>query len=373
MIKIRKKIKDFFLQEREVVFISKDRILTAHLDFAKTLFLGGVLCWFIFSSVKFFEYRNTINRKIAQIDNLNTINRYYKAEIEFTNSNLKDVHSYITALNKYDRFSTISINTSEDSLLVKSPNLLPKEIKLTERERDTIQIITKASNELQGIQRDIRKRNTGLEKIIAMTGVTHKSNVKTFVKGNDILKGDNTIAKYEGHNFIIPTNSQTEDNQKSSLLTFASLKNDIQYMSNLENKINALPLSSPMSQYYVSSNFGNRRNPITRRRTVHIGLDMAGAYKTPIYSTANGTVIFAGRKGSYGKLVKIKHDSGISTYYGHLSKIKVKAGDKVARGQVIGNQGNTGRSTGQHLHYEVRLNGEPYNPKNFLRTGNKLF
>jgi murein DD-endopeptidase MepM/ murein hydrolase activator NlpD len=373
MLKLRKKIKDFFLQDRELIFVSKGKIFTAHFDCKRTLCLIGIFCWVIFSSVKFFEYRNTINRKIAQIDNLNTINRYYKAEIEFVNSNLKDIHSYITALNKYDRFNTVGINYDEEKLLVKSPNLLPKEIKLTERERNTIHTITLAGNKLQNIQKDIRKRNTGLEKIMAMTGITHQKNVKTFVEGNNILQGNNTIAKYEGHNFIIPVNSNNDNNDKSNLLTFTSLKNDVKYMSNLENKINALPLSTPLSGYYVSSNFGKRRNPVTRRRTIHVGLDMAGTYKTPIYSTAKGTVVFAGYKGSYGKLVKIKHDSGIYTYYGHLNKIKVKPGDKVKRGQVIGNQGNTGRSTGQHLHYEVRLNGEPYNPKNFLRTGTKLF
>ena len=101
--------------------------------------------------------------------------------------------------------------------------------------------------------------------------------------------------------------------------------------------------------------------------------DLAAPKGTPILATADGVVTFAGTFSSYGKLVKIKHDFGYETRYGHLSKIRVKKGQRVSRGEAIGGMGNTGRSTGTHLHYELRYKGKALNPMNYIKAAKDVF
>ncbi|SMP39514.1 Peptidase family M23 [Desulfonatronum zhilinae] len=117
---------------------------------------------------------------------------------------------------------------------------------------------------------------------------------------------------------------------------------------------------------WVTSEFGYRRSPFTDRRELHRGLDIAGPIGTPIYSSAEGRVLSAERDGAYGLTVAIDHGSGIVTLYAHLQQFAVKAGQKVSRGELIGHMGNTGRTTGPHLHYEVRLNGIPVDPMRYI-------
>ncbi len=117
---------------------------------------------------------------------------------------------------------------------------------------------------------------------------------------------------------------------------------------------------------WISSSFGNRRSPFTSRREFHSGLDIANRSGTPIVATANGIIRFVGKKGLLGNLVVIDHGHGMISRYGHLAEGLVKKGEKVKRGDVIAKMGNTGRSTGPHLHYEIRLNGVPINPSNYI-------
>ncbi len=116
----------------------------------------------------------------------------------------------------------------------------------------------------------------------------------------------------------------------------------------------------------VTSGFGLRINPITKRPEFHLGLDIANVWGTPVRAPADGTVIKAGWCGLLGNCVEIKHNKDIKTYYGHLSKVLVKKGEKVKRGEIIGFMGNTGRSTGPHLHYSVIFNGKFINPSRFV-------
>jgi murein DD-endopeptidase MepM/ murein hydrolase activator NlpD len=117
---------------------------------------------------------------------------------------------------------------------------------------------------------------------------------------------------------------------------------------------------------WVTSRFGSREDPLTGGKTAHTGIDIAGPHGKEIVSTADGTVVFAGVEGSYGKVVVVDHGYGMKTRYAHLASITAGAGDVVKRGQAIGKLGNTGRSTGPHLHYEVRVNGVPQNPRNYI-------
>lgn len=126
------------------------------------------------------------------------------------------------------------------------------------------------------------------------------------------------------------------------------------------------PSMRPLEGGWISSPFGFRQSPFSDKQEFHSGVDIAAHKGTPVMVTANGTVTFAGYKGSYGKVVSINHGFGIVTRYGHLSSFKVKKGQKVLRGEVIGEVGSTGRSTGPHLHYEVRLNDIPVNAEKYM-------
>jgi len=117
---------------------------------------------------------------------------------------------------------------------------------------------------------------------------------------------------------------------------------------------------NPFAAGSITSRYGNRS------RGFHTGLDLAGASGSPVYAADGGTVSFAGWSGGYGKLIKINHGNGYVTYYAHLSSINVSNGKKVAKGEMIGRVGNTGNSTGPHLHFEIRLNGKTLNPANYI-------
>jgi len=182
-----------------------------------------------------------------------------------------------------------------------------------------------------------------------------------------------------------------------------------QYLADLEQKLQQVPLGIP-TDGYISSNFGIRKNPIPpkspeiaanqnntveekdslgnviKRQAIikedknassnapaekdqmqfHKGLDIAVAYGSPVKCAASGKVIFAGVKGGYGNCVIVEHGKGLATLYGHLSEILVETNDRIKVGQIIAKSGNTGRSTGPHLHYEVHKNNQPVNPRLFL-------
>lgn len=182
-----------------------------------------------------------------------------------------------------------------------------------------------------------------------------------------------------------------------------------QYLTDLEQKLQQVPLGIP-TDGYISSNFGIRKNPIPpkspevaanqnntveekdslgnviKRQAIikedknassnapaekdqmqfHKGLDIAVAYGSPVKCAASGKVIFAGVKGGYGNCVIVEHGNGLATLYGHLSEVLVETNDRVKVGQIIAKSGNTGRSTGPHLHYEVHKNNQPVNPRLFL-------
>ena len=129
-----------------------------------------------------------------------------------------------------------------------------------------------------------------------------------------------------------------------------------------------IPFAFPVKgSYRFTSGFGQRWG------RPHKGADFAGPTGTAIHTTADGVVTFAGRQSGYGNLIKIRHEFGFETRYAHLSKIRVKVGQRVSRGDRIGDMGNTGRSTGTHLHYEVRVGGKAVNPMKYIKAARDVF
>jgi murein DD-endopeptidase MepM/ murein hydrolase activator NlpD len=141
----------------------------------------------------------------------------------------------------------------------------------------------------------------------------------------------------------------------------------------LNRTLALVPYRKPVvGEVEFTSGFGVRTDPFLGRPAMHTGLDFRAATGDPVRATANGKVASSGWAGGYGRMVEIDHGNGLSTRYGHLSEIHVKVGDQIKIGQVVGAVGSTGRSTGPHLHYETRIEGEAVDPQKFLRAGVRL-
>ena len=150
--------------------------------------------------------------------------------------------------------------------------------------------------------------------------------------------------------------------------SFAALDSALFRMEVLERTLVAVPSGNPANVMMMSSGFGYRSDPFTGAGAMHAGLDFRGPIGTPNLATAPGRVSFVGRKSGYGNVVEVDHGQGILTRYAHLSGFTTKVGTQVTAGQQIAKMGSTGRSTGSHLHFEVRLNGEAVNPRRFLEA-----
>ncbi|MEM9148053.1 MAG: DUF5930 domain-containing protein [Pseudomonadota bacterium] len=158
------------------------------------------------------------------------------------------------------------------------------------------------------------------------------------------------------------------DDEAETDTRIASLMSDLEQVNLMRVAVERLPFGMPVHGARKTSGFGKRRDPFRRTWSMHNGVDWAGPRGTPIYSTAAGVVSFSGRQRGYGIVVVIKHAFGYETRYAHLDKSLVEVGQRVERGLKIGKMGNTGRSTGTHLHYEIRVGEEPINPTKFIEA-----
>ena len=153
---------------------------------------------------------------------------------------------------------------------------------------------------------------------------------------------------------------------------FRSLFQTWQKLDVLEQSVIAIPSLQPVENMRLTSSFGVRSDPFHGTAAMHAGIDIPGPVGTPIYATADGVIGRTGRFGGYGNLITVNHGKGIETRYGHLSKILVTQNSRVRRGQLIGLMGSTGRSTGSHLHYEVRVDGKALNPMPFMQNASVI-
>ncbi len=151
-----------------------------------------------------------------------------------------------------------------------------------------------------------------------------------------------------------------------------ALDSSLKALGTAQGLLAKVPVASPAPGSPLSSPFGARIDPFLGHQAMHSGLDFRASTGTPVHATADGKVIDAGRNGGYGNMVEIDHGNGMSTRYAHLSRISVNSGDKVSRGTKVGEVGSTGRSTGPHLHYEVRRHGHAVDPVSFLKAGRKI-
>jgi murein DD-endopeptidase MepM/ murein hydrolase activator NlpD len=191
----------------------------------------------------------------------------------------------------------------------------------------------------------------------AMADIIRRTGIKIEDKAHDAIGGP----------FVEPTT-----NDASFEASLSNLDNALNRLDSVRGAAEAFPFGNPAPGHDISSRFGNRMDPFLGRLALHAGIDFTAETGADIRTTGAGTVISAGFSGGYGNMVEIDHGKGITTRYGHMSQILVKEGDKVSAADVIGRAGSTGRSTGPHVHYEVRLNDNPVDPMRFLVAGTEL-
>jgi len=206
-----------------------------------------------------------------------------------------------------------------------------------------------------------------IERIVAMTGL----NVNELIDGMDIpglgLAQGGPYFDIAG-DYLIADDPDLEF--QSSVVV---LNQQMDRWEALQEVIRTIPLASPLDHYRVSSGYGERVDPVNGRKAMHYGIDLKAPLRTPIMATAPGTVVYAGWRGQYGRVVEIDHGNGIRTRFAHLRKTLVKKGDEVAHRQEIGLLGNSGRSTGAHVHYEILVDGKPKDPARFVMAGRNAF
>jgi murein DD-endopeptidase MepM/ murein hydrolase activator NlpD len=153
----------------------------------------------------------------------------------------------------------------------------------------------------------------------------------------------------------------------------AAAERRVDDLASLQELMARLPLAAPLDEYRMTSSYGRRVDPFTKSLAFHSGMDMASRHRAPVHVTSPGVVTFVGWKGGFGKMVEVDHGLGVRTRYGHLSTIFVKRGQQLEFRERVGLVGNTGRSSGEHLHYEVIVDGRPNDPANFIKAGQYVF
>ena len=202
-----------------------------------------------------------------------------------------------------------------------------------------------------------------IERTVAMTGL----------KLDDLLASIGEPGSSQGGPFVAGDYTGDFDGDAELEIALSLLDLRLSRWSALQRVMRTLPLSVPLEQFQLSSGFGARTDPMNGRKAMHRGLDFRSAMGSTVYATASGKVTYAGWSGPFGRMVEIDHGHGIRTRYAHLKKILVKTGQTVANREKIGLVGSSGRSTGPHLHYEVRYKGVPLNPQKFLTAGKHVF
>jgi murein DD-endopeptidase MepM/ murein hydrolase activator NlpD len=224
------------------------------------------------------------------------------------------------------------------------------------------------SRKISKINKEMVKLQEFDQKLRIMTNLNPSEKQEQFLGlGGSNLNTLNPDYQFEEvyKELIYQTHKSLENLETEIAVTSRSQAELSKFLREQKSILACTPSIRPTNGWF-SSGFGYRISPFTNLREFHKGLDIATRIGTPIIAPADGLVVFAGREGNFGRMVAINHGYNLMTRYGHLHKFRVRKGQHVKRGQVIGEVGNTGRCTGPHLHYEVLLNGVPVNPLRYI-------
>jgi murein DD-endopeptidase MepM/ murein hydrolase activator NlpD len=369
------------LGEKTILMVSKQQIKSYSISPTIQIIFLFCFLWLGNIFVKSLAYSSIIKEKSVEISNLKKINQQFGSEVDSLNLNLQKINDYFISISGYSPKGTEILNQDN---LDKKVSTIFGDTSLNNQDREIATKIADSSLILDNIKSATIKRISDLEQKLSITGIVltgNKAQLKSqFRDSNDnqnviSLNNKEDLSKRQGGPFqdLRKNINSMVGSKIFNLDSKFSIKNELEYLTNLEKFISHIPLSAPIKNYYVSSIFGKRTDPIKGIFASHEGMDFVGQNSAKIISPSPGKVIFAGKFSTYGNALIIDHGYGITTRYGHLSKIYVDKGNYVEKDQIIAAQGNTGRSTGQHLHYEVRYKNIPLNPKNFLVAGQQIF
>jgi murein DD-endopeptidase MepM/ murein hydrolase activator NlpD len=244
-------------------------------------------------------------------------------------------------------------------------NRLDQKHAIVESQRSQINNFANQINELKS---SLMALNDFEQKIRVMANLEHKADqASLFAIGGSMPDDlDTQIPLNQDHDRLIrEMHDHMEQVEQASAVQQSSFEKLIKSLEGKRNLLAATPSLRP-TKGWISSQFGYRVSPFTGRKELHRGLDIATHHGTSIIAPADGVVTYSGKKWLMGNMITLDHGYGMVTRYGHINELIKKKGDHVKRGDVIATVGNTGRSTGPHLHYEVRLNGVPVNPMKYI-------
>ncbi|MEM1103951.1 MAG: M23 family metallopeptidase [Pseudomonadota bacterium] len=226
------------------------------------------------------------------------------------------------------------------------------------------------------LEEQTQKRISELRAILAATGLpTSLVLANSQIETGAFAQGGPFIGLADAERLVLGDNATWRSTERHGFFRQSyRVASQLDRLTELEHAIGSIPMALPITvSHRVSSLFGPRIDPYTKKRAFHGGIDFAGPFRSPVLATAPGRVVHAGTKPAYGRVVEIDHGNGFRTRFGHLHKISVKKGAMVQLHQQVGELGSSGRSTGPHLHYEVWFNGKVRDPQRFFEAGRYVF
>ena len=268
---------------------------------------------------------------------------------------------------------------AENAHLVKQFQVVESKVSALENSLERVKTFTTKLQLITNVNRDdrITQLTVGAKPAPGQTveefePMESRDDIGTLSQQDEIFEDPKTVNDYAGELASEPADKdyaslvvRIDRAVKDTQLKEQSVIDLWESLSESHSLLNATPNIKP-AKGWMSSRFGYRNSPFTGNRVLHAGIDIAAAPGTPVYAPADGVVVFASFDSSYGKLITIDYGYGVTTRFGHLSQIYVQAGQRISKWDVVGAVGNTGRSTGPHLHYEVRINGTPVDPLNYI-------
>ena len=286
-------------------------------------------------------------------DLLNTKSKIL-GELDFLHTRISEMMDNEDYLPEFDKISEMSLAfelVRNENTLIREQNskMLESASVIADADNKIVEIVSKmASENISELREHIKRINSSI--------------IKLGLNESKLIEQAN---KYS--NQIIGRSYNSLNLDKNTDARYKKIAQQLEQWHGLKRLTKILPLGAPVAKKTVTSPFGKRKDPFTGKIKQHKGIDFAGKIGTELYAVAPGRVISAGERAGYGTTVEVDHGLGFTTLYAHLSKVMVSRGDWVRPGTVIGLGGSSGRSTGPHLHYEIRYKGTPFNPTNFVK------
>ncbi|MFO0389475.1 MAG: M23 family metallopeptidase [Alphaproteobacteria bacterium] len=335
-----------WFHKRNVIIVSEHKVKHLHvsgrMQFAALMLAVGCIFWASYSTGRYMAARHTLKEQAIAMRAMTPIRLSEPLIAE--EKNIPEVEI-----------------AAADTSSLSQPELLAR-VAMLEKQVDDLK--TSKEDIIERVKLKTSGQIDELEAIIEQTGLSPKDLKRNFVQKKALPKPQASTKTDKGMGGpFIPDTSYIATPEENELFT------RLDELAALKQIIGLLPLASPMKNGEEQSHFGRRIDPFSGRLAFHSGLDISGPNGSQIYATGDGKVKKAEWSSTYGNYVDIDHGYNISTRYAHLSRINVSAGQKIKKGDVLGIQGSTGRSTGNHLHYEVRYREQTLNPKKFLNAG----